>query len=73
MKGKKKGQKIKDALKHKANITVRPRVFYGPFIPIWYFINLTFWYPDPVRLTAIGVLSVHVTFNMLKLLDDIYI
>jgi hypothetical protein len=30
-------------LKHKPNLDVTPRFFYGPFLPIWYRINLSFW------------------------------
>jgi hypothetical protein len=33
-------------------------VFYGPFLPIWYCINLSFWYLDVVCSAATGVLFV---------------
>jgi hypothetical protein len=32
--------------------------FYGPFLPIWYCINLSFWYLNAVCSVATGVLSV---------------
>jgi hypothetical protein len=56
MKGKKK--KLNTTLKHKANINVRPKFFYGPFIHIWYCMNLSFCYLDAVHSVAIGVLFV---------------
>jgi hypothetical protein len=53
-----KEKKPKATLKHKTNLTVRPRFFYGPFILIWYCINLSFWYLDAVCSAAMGVLFV---------------
>jgi hypothetical protein len=55
-KGKEK-KKPKATLKHKTNLAVR-RFFYGPFLPIWYYINLSFWYLDAVSSAATGVLFV---------------
>lgn len=55
MKGKKKKPKTNPELKHKIDIAVRPRFFYGPFIPSWYCINLSFWYLDAVRSAATRV------------------
>jgi hypothetical protein len=55
-KGKKK--KPKATLKHKTNLVARPRFFYGPFLPIWYCINLPFWYLDAVCSAAMSVLFV---------------
>jgi hypothetical protein len=43
-----KEKKPKSTLKHKTNLAVRPKFFYGPFLPIWYCINLTFWHFDAV-------------------------
>jgi hypothetical protein len=62
MKGKKKKPKTKDALKHKANIDVRLRFF---MVPLYLF---------GTTLTCHLVTALcgfHVTFNMLRLLDDI--
>jgi hypothetical protein len=58
---------------HKTNLVVRPRFFYGPFLPIWYCINLSFCYLDAVCSAATGVLFVWIpcAFHMLRLLDDI--
>jgi hypothetical protein len=53
-----KEKKPKATLKHKTNLAVRPRFFYGPFLPIWYCINLSFWYLDAVCSAATGVLLV---------------
>jgi hypothetical protein len=50
------------------NLAVRPRYFYGTFLPIWYCINLSFWYLDALCSAATGV---HVAFHMLRLLDGI--
>jgi hypothetical protein len=36
----------------------KAEVFYGPFLPIWYCINLSFWYLDTVCSAAMGVLFV---------------
>jgi hypothetical protein len=36
----------------------KTEVFYGPFLPIWYCINLSFWYLDAVCSAATGVLFV---------------
>jgi hypothetical protein len=36
----------------------KTEVFYGPFLPIWYCINLSFWYLDAVCSVAMGVLFV---------------
>jgi hypothetical protein len=49
------------------------KVFYGPFLPIWHCINLSFWYLDAVCAEAIRVLFMWIpwAFNMLRLLDDI--
>jgi hypothetical protein len=41
--------------------------FYGPFLPIWYCINLSFWYLDLVCSAATGVLFVWIP----RLLDEI--
>jgi hypothetical protein len=54
----KERKKPKAILKHKTNLTVRPRFFYGPFLPIWYCINLSFWYLDVVCLAAMAILFV---------------
>jgi hypothetical protein len=53
-----KGKKPKATLKHKTNLAVRPRFFYGPFLPIWYCIDLSFWYLDAVCSAATGILFV---------------
>jgi hypothetical protein len=74
MKGKKKKLKFNQTFKHKPNTTVRPRFFYGPFIPIWYCINLLFWYLDAqsAQQPSVSFLhGFHVAFNMYKLLEDI--
>jgi hypothetical protein len=36
----------------------KTEVFYGPFLPIWYCINLSFWFLDVVCSAAMGVLFV---------------
>jgi hypothetical protein len=36
----KERRKAKATLKHKINLALRPRFFYGPFLPISYYINL---------------------------------
>jgi hypothetical protein len=36
----------------------RIEVFYGPFLPIWYYIYLSFWYLNVVRSAAMGPLCV---------------
>jgi hypothetical protein len=36
----------------------KTEVFYGPFLPIWYCINLSFWYLDAVCSAATRVLFV---------------
>jgi hypothetical protein len=36
----------------------KTEVFYGPLLPIWYYINLSFWYLDAVCSAAMGVLFV---------------
>jgi hypothetical protein len=71
MKGKIK--KPKATLKHKTNLAVRPRFFYGPFLPIWYCINLSFWYLNAVcsATTGSSLCWFHVAFCMLRLLDAI--
>jgi hypothetical protein len=51
-------KKPKATLKHKTNLVVRLRFFYGPFLPIWYCINLSFWYLDAVCSAATRVLLV---------------
>jgi hypothetical protein len=56
-KGKKKKPKA-ITLKHKLNLNVRLKFFYGPFLPIWYCINLSFWYLDVVCSVAIAILFV---------------
>jgi hypothetical protein len=45
----------KAILKHKTNLVVRPRFFYGPLLPIWYCINLSFWNLDAMCSAAMGV------------------
>jgi hypothetical protein len=57
-KWRKERKKSKATLKHKINLAVRLRFFYGPFLPIWYCINLSFWYLDAVCSAATGVLFV---------------
>jgi hypothetical protein len=37
-----KKEKPKVTLKHKTNLAVRLRFFYGPFLHTWYYINLSF-------------------------------
>jgi hypothetical protein len=68
-----KEKKSKATLKHKTNLAIRPKFFYGPFLPIWYCINLSFWYIDAVCSAARGssLCGFHVAFHMLRLLDDI--
>jgi hypothetical protein len=53
-----KEKKPKVILKHKTNLVMRPRFFYGPFLPVWYYINLSFYYLDAVCLGAMGALFV---------------
>jgi hypothetical protein len=36
----------------------KTEVFYGPFLPIWWCINLSFWYLNAVSSAAMGVLFV---------------
>jgi hypothetical protein len=51
----------------------KTEVFYGHLLPIWYCINLSFWYLDVVCSAAMGssLCGFHVAFHMLRLLDDI--
>jgi hypothetical protein len=51
-------QKEKKAKSHTHDLAVRPRFFYGPFLLIWYCINMSFWYLDVVCSAAMGVLFV---------------
>jgi hypothetical protein len=60
----KEWKKPKATLKHKTNLAVRPRFFYGPFLPIWYCINLSFWYLDAVCSAATGVLFVWIPYGI---------
>jgi hypothetical protein len=64
--------KANATLKHETNLAVRPRFFYGTFLPIWYCINLSLWYLDAVCSAAMGssLCGFHVAFHMLRLLDD---
>jgi hypothetical protein len=39
-------------------------VFYGLFLPIWYNINLSFWYLDAVCSAAMGVLFVWIPYGI---------
>jgi hypothetical protein len=55
MKGKKKAKSHTQA-QNKSRC--KTEVFYGPFLPIWYCINLSFWYLDAVSSAATGVLFV---------------
>jgi hypothetical protein len=52
----KERKKPKATLKYKTNLAVRPRFFYGPFLPILYCINMSFCYIDAVCSAATGVL-----------------
>jgi hypothetical protein len=49
----------------------KTEVFYGPFLPIWDCINLSFWYLDVLCSAATGssLCGFHVAFHMLRLLD----
>jgi hypothetical protein len=51
----------------------KTEIFYGPFLPIWYCIRLSFCYLDAVCSAAMGssLCGFHVAFHMLRLLDDI--
>jgi hypothetical protein len=53
-----KEKKPEATLKHETNIAVRSRFFYGPFLPIWYCINLSFCYLNAVCSAATVVLFV---------------
>jgi hypothetical protein len=70
-KGKKK--KPKATLKHKTNLAIRLRFFYGPLLPIWYCINLSFGTSMQCAQQPRGssLCGFHVAFHMLRLLDDI--
>jgi hypothetical protein len=69
----KERKKSKATLKHKTNLAARPRFFYGPFLPIWYCINFSFWYLYAVCSATMGssLCGFHVAFHMLRLLDYI--
>jgi hypothetical protein len=54
-KGKKKAKRHTQA-QNKSRC--KSKVFYGPFLPIWYYINLSIWYLDAVCSAATGVLFV---------------
>jgi hypothetical protein len=51
----------------------KTEVFYGPFLPIWYCITLSFWYLMQCAQQPRGssLCGFHVAFHMLRLLDDI--
>jgi hypothetical protein len=70
MKGKKKAKSHTQA-QNKSRC--KTKVFYGPFLPIWYCINLSFCYLDAVcsATTGSSLCGFHVAFHMLRLLDDI--
>jgi hypothetical protein len=55
-KGKKKGKSCNTQEQNKSRC--KSKVFYGPFLPIWYCINMSFWYLDAVCSTAMAVLFV---------------
>jgi hypothetical protein len=42
----------------------KTEVFYGPFLPMWYCINLSFWYLDVVCSAATGVLFVWIPYDI---------
>jgi hypothetical protein len=50
------GKERKKAKRHNTQAQTKSwcktEVFYGPFLPIWYCINLSFWYPDAVCSAA---------------------
>jgi hypothetical protein len=54
-KGKKK---VKSHTQAQNKSRCKIEVFYGPFLPIWYYINLSFWYLDAVCSAATRVLFV---------------
>jgi hypothetical protein len=54
----KQRKKAATTLKHKPNLDLRPRFSYGLFLPIWYCINLSFWYLNAVCSAAMAVLFV---------------
>jgi hypothetical protein len=66
-------KKPKATLKLNTDLAVRPRIFYGPFLPIWYCIDFSFCYLDAVcsAATSSSLCGFHVAFHMLRLLDDI--
>jgi hypothetical protein len=62
-KGKKK---VKSHTKAQNKSHCKTEIFYGPFLPIWYCINLSFWYLDAVCSAAMGssLCGFHVAFQM---------
>jgi hypothetical protein len=56
----------KAILKHETNLDVGPMFFYGPFLPIWYYNNLKFWYVDAVCSAAMAVLFVWIPCGIMR-------